>query len=752
MFKRITNFFWGKGGFFDMGDRYPVLDKRNESTIPNLFVVGDVAGTPDIKAALNAGYDAAHLIAKRFTQTPAASQYTVAILGAGPAGLNAANECKKLGVPYIVFERKEILSSIKVFKDELPLYYPSTGEPRIRGDLPFEETTAKDLLDLWTPMIESMQLNIREHEEVKGIRKKGCFVITTTKGEYLAAALIVAAGKLTFLQKLGVAVEYDPRVAYTLSSSEDYAGKQILIHGVTSDSIDAALSLASKNTVTVLEHRLHAHLHIEAEYPAFYAAVRRGSIRYIENADLHELGVDEAVLVQNIGEHHHTITVPNDIVLPFTGVVKAMVDHREMPEMMNITGLKFENTWDWKRYTWLGLAMIASGVFYIEKKTEYAAIGLGSMLGIIAVAIGGYYFIRSVLNGIETLRFGGFKNKLLVEGVCGGVLAALGYWAFSQHLVDIWPRSLGAWYPALYSVLVVTFGVKAILRWRDSIQTKKTLTLIFFQLFFYWILPEFIIRNWLSYTLVYVWPLVLAPHTIRAFLDPSFDAGLFYFWWAIILTVVLMPAFVAATGKKYCSWVCGCGGLAETVGDTFRQYAPKGKKNIDRERSLYAVTGIALVLTIVVGVLTLFDFPFQIAGVSIGSVLEKSYSWGVDWALVSFIPIALYPFFGGKIWCRYWCPTALYMQVLSKWLTKRKLGYFKIDANPERCIACNLCSRYCEVGIDVMRFALKGTVIDNVNSSCIGCGVCISVCPTDVLTFGETKPGQFVQISMPSHG
>jgi len=34
MLKRVADFLWGKGGFFDMGDRYPVLDKHNESTIP----------------------------------------------------------------------------------------------------------------------------------------------------------------------------------------------------------------------------------------------------------------------------------------------------------------------------------------------------------------------------------------------------------------------------------------------------------------------------------------------------------------------------------------------------------------------------------------------------------------------------------------------------------------------------------------------------------------------------------------------
>jgi hypothetical protein len=53
----------GEDSIFDMGDRYPVLSRRYESSIEGLFVVGNLTGSPDIKAALNAGHDVAHHIA-----------------------------------------------------------------------------------------------------------------------------------------------------------------------------------------------------------------------------------------------------------------------------------------------------------------------------------------------------------------------------------------------------------------------------------------------------------------------------------------------------------------------------------------------------------------------------------------------------------------------------------------------------------------------------------------------------------------
>jgi hypothetical protein len=43
--------------------------------------------------------------------------------------------------------------------------------------------------------------------------------------------------------------------------------------------------------------------------------------------------------------------------------------------------------------------------------------------------------------------------------------------------------------------------------------------------------------------------------------------------WGVALTFVVLPGFVLFQGKRYCSWICGCGGLAETFGDRWRHLA-----------------------------------------------------------------------------------------------------------------------------------------------------------------------------------
>ena len=165
--------------------------------------------------------------------------------------------------------------------------------------------------------------------------------------------------------------------------------------------------------------------------------------------------------------------------------------------------------------------------------------------------------------------------------------------------------------------------------------------------------------------------------------------------------------------------------------DRSRSSGPKGKTSIRWEWMNLAVLILAFVIT---GAMLVRD--------SIALVREpaewslNTYRLVVDVWLVGILPVTLYPFLGGKVWCRYWCPLAKLMQLQSKLFSRLGISKFRIAAN-DKCISCNECTRYCQVGIDVQSYALKQEILDNRTSSCIGCGICVSVCPMDVLSFGE---------------
>ena len=85
----------------------------------------------------------------------------------------------------------------------------------------------------------------------------------------------------------------------------------------------------------------------------------------------------------------------------------------------------------------------------------------------------------------------------------------------------------------------------------------------------------------------------------------------------LFITVIALPLSVWLKGKSYCTWICGCGALAETVGDRWRQYSPKGRANTAREKQVYYVTGFSIAATILVAL----GIDNLGAGISISSIV-----------------------------------------------------------------------------------------------------------------------------------
>ena len=61
----------------------------------------------------------------------------------------------------------------------------------------------------------------------------------------------------------------------------------------------------------------------------------------------------------------------------------------------------------------------------------------------------------------------------------------------------------------------------------------------------------------------------------------------------------------------------------------------------------------------------------------------------------------------------------------------QKFGRYRISVKENMCISCGLCSKYCEMGIDVRSYAQSNTTFPR--ASCVGCGLCAEVCPRGVL-------------------
>jgi polyferredoxin len=265
------------------------------------------------------------------------------------------------------------------------------------------------------------------------------------------------------------------------------------------------------------------------------------------------------------------------------------------------------------------------------------------------------------------------------------------------------------------------------------------------------------------------------------------NLGMFMLIFGIAIIFIISPILTYFYGKRwYCSWVCGCGGLAETAGDSYRHLSDKSTKAWKIERWMihlvlvfsfvmtiavvftflsnnpemsfitkdHFILGIVIFLTLFTGALYIFkrkdldaDAVYTMLSLVViiiisllinyfsgnqnilfidSNALKQWYGFAIGATFSGVVGVGFYPLMGNRVWCRFGCPMAAILG-----LQQRLFSKFRITTNGGQCISCGNCSTYCEMGIDVRSYAEKGENI--VRSSCVGCGICAAVCPRGVL-------------------
>jgi ferredoxin-type protein NapH len=299
------------------------------------------------------------------------------------------------------------------------------------------------------------------------------------------------------------------------------------------------------------------------------------------------------------------------------------------------------------------------------------------------------------------------------------------------------PASQWFVYGTIYTICIVGLGVKFIFKYRHSrYQMWRTISVMAAQLFLAYFIPEILEgmnqdQPYFAKDLKHFWPLnyyFFEDWHLNNMTDQaSGSMGMFYMVWGILGFTVLTPIITYYVGKRwYCSWICGCGGLAETAGDPFRHLSDKSIKSWKLERWL--IHGVLVYITVVTAVVlyAYFTNSSSFMGLDIYTYFRKPYAFLIGAAFSGIIGVGFYPLLGNRVWCRFGCPMAAYMGIVQRFKSR-----FRITTNGGQCISCGNCSTYCEQGIDVRAYAQKGQNI--VRASCVGCGVCSAVCPRGVL-------------------
>ena len=675
-----------EGSFENNIERYPLLNSKSETSLKGCYIAGDLTGIPLLKMASNSGSNlVSQLIEDQVIQRHGDNTELI-IIGAGVAGISAALKASEENVNYVLLESNQPYSTIANFPTNKPIFL-EPKHVRVHSKLNLAGNSKEKLMQNLKQQLNDSDLNYQKINITHLTRFDGFIRAHSLNKIYKAKAIILAIGKSGNFKRLNIPGENFDKVSNRLIDPAVYKNKHLLIVGGGDSAVEASIACAETASTVTLSYRGN-----QLSKPKIENLEELKKLTETKKVSL-KLSSNLKEIRENEVEFKDGEILSNDSVLSLIG--------KELPfEFFKKSNIKLQGQWNHNNSIALVLSILFFTCFYLWKKGE--------------------------------------------------VFSSL--YSFNPIWKPTW-LSLDApfLYGGLYSIAVIVFGFLRIKRKPTPYIKLQTLTLILIQVIPLWILPTLLIPwmghidllptwfktqvlmvdtgtyltgsdCWRIYGLVLAWPLF-------PFVWLESNVTLFWLVYGFIQSFIIIPWLIYYFGKgAYCGWICSCGALAETVGDQFRTKTPHGPFWKKAEN-----WGQVILLWICF--LTLMNFISIMTGIDSFRMntayfwLKQSYIWIVDFTLASVLGIGLYVFLGGRFWCRLFCPLAALMHVYTKF------SRFRIFSEKEKCISCNICSKVCHQGIDVMSFANKGIPMNDVE--CVRCSACIAECPTNVLSFGK---------------
>lgn len=758
MISAIKNYYhWLHGQWPDREvEKQPLVNANGTTNIKGVYVVGDLTGVPLLKFSSDTGAKAIASIiqeASFISRQHKDDVCDVIIVGGGVSGYAAAIAAKDQQLNFKIIEANKPLSTIENFPNKKPIYtYPTAMTPQGAVQFSDKVTHKESLLSELKAQISQQQINT-EIADVSHVKRneQHIEVVLDDGRTLLAHRVVIAIGRSGNFRKLNVPGEALDKVANRFIDAGVYRDKALLIVGGGDSALEAAIATVDAGADVTLSYRKSIFTRAKEEnIQQMTALAEQNKINLKIASQVTEIKQDLVVLTHDDGTKE---SLANDNVLLATGREAPLDFFRR--SKINISG---ESTWS----GWLFFAF-----FLLALTALYDWKGSG--------------FLNS------------FWSSFAYPEQMPSLIAGLGEW-WQQQVDDrstfigtlaVSLKSRSFYYTVLYTLLIAVFGWQRIQRRKTPYVTVQTSVLFLIQLFPLFLLPEIILpylgyngvfdvgtgkavadalfpsyisaqdlaahnwpdwghprAYWHAYSFIFAWP--LGVYTV--FTDSPQWA-----WLAIgfVQTLVIIPLIVMKWGKgAYCSWICSCGAMAETMGDQQRHKMPHGAKwnKFNMLGQVILAIAFSLLVIRILGWIypeswmnTLFNLFLKGENKDYQLVNAFSYKWVVDILLAGILGFGLYFKYSGRTWCRFACPLAALMHVYSRF------GRFAIASEKSKCISCNQCTSVCHQGIDVMAFASQGKPMTD--PQCVRCSACVQTCPTGTLSFAEVsrKTGKVIR-------
>jgi thioredoxin reductase (NADPH) len=253
--------------------------------------------------------------------------YQVAIIGAGPIGLEMAVALKLAGVNYIHFDARQIGYTISWWPRNTNFF--STSERVAISGVPIQNThqgriTGEDYLAYLRAVVEQFDLQVNTYERVTAIqRSEDGFTLQTETATgqqtYNVQSVVLAKGDMDGPNWLNIPGEDLPHVSHYFNDPHHYFRRRLLVVGGKNSAVEAALRCWRAGAQVAISYRREVFSARVKEHirPDLMAQIELGNVDFYPETVPVEITPAAVVLKSVINGKQ--ITVPVDFVLLATG-------------------------------------------------------------------------------------------------------------------------------------------------------------------------------------------------------------------------------------------------------------------------------------------------------------------------------------------------------------------------------------------------------------------------------------------------
>jgi thioredoxin reductase (NADPH) len=250
------------------------------------------------------------------------------IIGAGPAGLSAAEAANREGLTYLVIEQGTIADTIRQYPVGRTMFSTPNEVEMTEGTLKpvREKPTREELLSHYIHFVLDHDLRVNTAEEVVDVagNDNDGFIVRTDRDQYRASRVLFAIGAMAKPRRLNVPGEELAKVYHHFVEPYPYVRKDALVVGGGNSAAEAALFLSEEGARTTMAIWREDWENRDPKAGAMKHWVRNpleqeiaaGRLRVVLYKEIDEITEHGVRIKTETGE---SLTIPNDVVFVLVG-------------------------------------------------------------------------------------------------------------------------------------------------------------------------------------------------------------------------------------------------------------------------------------------------------------------------------------------------------------------------------------------------------------------------------------------------